>query len=65
MSAPGFTAFDLDLPAGSKNKTATLITGDNEALPAGRGETLLSDLEATLDSSVVIRHVADRAAAVR
>ncbi|WDV53262.1 hypothetical protein PV963_24290 [Streptomyces coeruleorubidus] len=32
MSALSFKVLDLDFPAGSKNKTATLITGEQEAL---------------------------------
>ena len=32
MSTLDFTILDLDFPAGSKNKTATLVTGDREAL---------------------------------
>ncbi|MEV0221655.1 MBL fold metallo-hydrolase [Streptomyces sp. NPDC050704] len=32
MSALEFTVLDLDFPAGSKNKTATLVTGEREAL---------------------------------
>ncbi|GAA2294555.1 MBL fold metallo-hydrolase [Streptomyces hawaiiensis] len=32
MSALSFKVLDLDFPAGSKNKTATLVTGENEAL---------------------------------
>jgi glyoxylase-like metal-dependent hydrolase (beta-lactamase superfamily II) len=32
MSTLSFTVLDLDFPAGSKNKTATLVTGENEAL---------------------------------
>ncbi|MFF6783487.1 MBL fold metallo-hydrolase [Streptomyces sp. NPDC012510] len=32
MSTLSFKVFDLDFPAGSKNKTATLVTGENEAL---------------------------------
>ena len=32
MSALDFKILDLDFPAGSKNKTATLVTGENEAL---------------------------------
>jgi glyoxylase-like metal-dependent hydrolase (beta-lactamase superfamily II) len=39
MSALSFTAFDLDFPAGSKNKTATLVTGENEALLVDAGFT--------------------------
>ncbi|MEU1345007.1 MBL fold metallo-hydrolase, partial [Streptomyces sp. NPDC005827] len=27
-----FTVLDLDFPAGSRNKTATLVTGEHEAL---------------------------------
>ncbi|WP_086784429.1 MBL fold metallo-hydrolase [Streptomyces caniscabiei] len=32
MSTLSFTVLDLDFPAGSRNKTATLVTGENEAL---------------------------------
>jgi glyoxylase-like metal-dependent hydrolase (beta-lactamase superfamily II) len=32
VSTLEFTVLDLDFPAGSKNKTATLVTGENEAL---------------------------------
>ncbi|MFD9393565.1 MBL fold metallo-hydrolase [Streptomyces sp. NPDC060000] len=32
MSTLDFKVIDLDFPAGSKNKTATLVTGENEAL---------------------------------
>jgi glyoxylase-like metal-dependent hydrolase (beta-lactamase superfamily II) len=32
MSALDFTVLDLDFPAGSRNKTATLVTGEHEAL---------------------------------
>ncbi|MEU6915464.1 MBL fold metallo-hydrolase [Streptomyces olindensis] len=32
MSALSFKVLDLDFPAGSKNKTATLVTGENDAL---------------------------------
>lgn len=32
MTTVDFTVFDLDFPAGSKNKTATLVTGEHEAL---------------------------------
>ncbi|MFF5306705.1 MBL fold metallo-hydrolase [Streptomyces sp. NPDC013161] len=32
MSSLSFKVLDLDFPAGSKNKTATLVTGENEAL---------------------------------
>ena len=32
MSTLDFKVLDLDFPAGSKNKTATLVTGENEAL---------------------------------
>jgi glyoxylase-like metal-dependent hydrolase (beta-lactamase superfamily II) len=39
MSTLSFTVFDLDFPAGSKNKTATLVTGQNEALLVDAGFT--------------------------
>ncbi|MET8080917.1 MBL fold metallo-hydrolase, partial [Streptomyces sp. NPDC005303] len=32
MSTLDFKILDLDFPAGSKNKTATLVTGESEAL---------------------------------
>jgi glyoxylase-like metal-dependent hydrolase (beta-lactamase superfamily II) len=32
MSTLDFEVLDVDFPAGSKNKTATLVTGENEAL---------------------------------
>jgi glyoxylase-like metal-dependent hydrolase (beta-lactamase superfamily II) len=34
-----FTVLDLDFPAGSKNKTATLVTGEREALLVDAGFT--------------------------
>ncbi len=37
MSALSFKVLDLDFPAGSKNKTATLVTGENEALLVDAG----------------------------
>ena len=39
MSTLEFHIFDLDFPAGSKNKTATLITGDTDALLVDAGFT--------------------------
>ncbi|MFF4397449.1 MBL fold metallo-hydrolase [Streptomyces sp. NPDC001480] len=39
MSTLTFTVVDLDFPAGSKNKTATLVTGENEALLVDAGFT--------------------------
>jgi glyoxylase-like metal-dependent hydrolase (beta-lactamase superfamily II) len=39
MSTLSFTVLDLDFPAGSKNKTATLVTGQNEALLVDSGFT--------------------------
>ncbi|TMR91056.1 MBL fold metallo-hydrolase [Nonomuraea basaltis] len=39
MSTLTFAVFDLDFPAGSKNKTATLITGESEALLIDAGFT--------------------------
>ena len=39
MSTLDFTILDLDFPAGSKNKTATLITGEREALLVDAGFT--------------------------
>ncbi|BFV56335.1 MBL fold metallo-hydrolase [Kitasatospora sp. CMC57] len=40
MSNLDFTVLDLDFPAGSKNKTATLVTGEREALLVDAGFTL-------------------------
>ncbi|TCR15246.1 MBL fold metallo-hydrolase [Streptomyces sp. BK205] len=39
MSTLSFTILDLDFPAGSKNKTATLVTGEREALLVDAGFT--------------------------
>ncbi|GLI02536.1 MBL fold metallo-hydrolase [Phytohabitans aurantiacus] len=39
MSTLDFTVLDLDFPAGSKNKTATLVTGDTDALLVDAGFT--------------------------
>ncbi|MFL6114511.1 MAG: MBL fold metallo-hydrolase [Catenulispora sp.] len=39
MGTLNFTILDLDFPAGSKNKTATLITGETEALLVDAGFT--------------------------
>ncbi|MFF8374775.1 MBL fold metallo-hydrolase [Streptomyces sp. NPDC015661] len=39
MSSLDFTVFDLDFPVGSKNKTATLVTGENDALLVDAGFT--------------------------
>jgi glyoxylase-like metal-dependent hydrolase (beta-lactamase superfamily II) len=39
VSTLDFTVFDLDFPVGSKNKTATLVTGENEALLVDAGFT--------------------------
>ncbi|MFF9808066.1 MBL fold metallo-hydrolase [Streptomyces coeruleorubidus] len=39
MSTLDFKVLDLDFPAGSKNKTATLVTGENEALLVDAGFT--------------------------
>src|SRR5205809_3068485 len=39
MSTLDFTILDLDFPAGSKNKTATLVTGEREALLVDAGFT--------------------------
>ncbi len=39
MSTLSFKIFDLDFPAGSKNKTATLVTGETEALLVDAGFT--------------------------
>ncbi|GAB4012172.1 MBL fold metallo-hydrolase [Nocardioides ultimimeridianus] len=39
MSTLSFTVLDLDFPAGSKNKTATLVTGETDALLVDAGFT--------------------------
>ncbi|WP_117209600.1 MBL fold metallo-hydrolase [Allorhizocola rhizosphaerae] len=39
MSTLNFTVADLDFPVGSKNKTATLVTGDHDALLIDAGFT--------------------------
>jgi glyoxylase-like metal-dependent hydrolase (beta-lactamase superfamily II) len=39
LSTLSFTILDLDFPAGSKNKTATLVTGEREALLVDAGFT--------------------------
>ncbi|TDB76745.1 MBL fold metallo-hydrolase [Micromonospora sp. KC723] len=39
MHTLDFTIFDLDFPAGSKNKTAALVTGHNDALLVDAGFT--------------------------
>ena len=39
MATLEFTILDLDFPAGSKNKTATLVTGEREALLVDAGFT--------------------------
>jgi glyoxylase-like metal-dependent hydrolase (beta-lactamase superfamily II) len=39
MSTLSFTVLDLDFPVGSKNKTATLVTGDTDALLVDAGFT--------------------------
>jgi glyoxylase-like metal-dependent hydrolase (beta-lactamase superfamily II) len=39
MSTLSFKVLDLDFPAGVKNKTATLVTGENEALLVDAGFT--------------------------
>ena len=39
MSTLAFKVLDLDFPAGSKNKTATLVTGESEALLVDAGFT--------------------------
>lgn len=40
MSTLSFKVLDLDFPAGSKNKTATLVTGETDALLVDAGFTL-------------------------
>ena len=39
MSTLSFKVLDLDFPAGTKNKTSTLVTGENEALLVDAGFT--------------------------
>ncbi|HWS39294.1 MAG TPA: MBL fold metallo-hydrolase [Actinoplanes sp.] len=39
MSTLDFHVFDLDFPVGSRNKTATLVTGENEAILVDAGFT--------------------------
>src|SRR3954464_2238136 len=39
MTTLSFTILDLDFPAGSKNKTATLVTGESEAMLVDAGFT--------------------------
>jgi glyoxylase-like metal-dependent hydrolase (beta-lactamase superfamily II) len=39
MSTLDFKIFDLDFPVGSKNKTAALVIGENEALLVDAGFT--------------------------
>ncbi|MDX3697596.1 hypothetical protein PV726_46930 [Streptomyces europaeiscabiei] len=39
MSTLEFTGLDLDFPVGSKNRTATLVNSEQEALPADAGLT--------------------------
>lgn len=39
MSTLSFTVLDLDFPAGSKNKTATLVSGESEAMLVDAGFT--------------------------
>jgi glyoxylase-like metal-dependent hydrolase (beta-lactamase superfamily II) len=39
MSALNFTVLDLDFPVGSRNKTATLVTGETDALLVDAGFT--------------------------
>ena len=38
MSALDFKIIDLDFPVGTKNKTATLITGERDAMMLARNE---------------------------
>ena len=47
MSTLDFTVIDLDFPVGSKNKTATLITGDEQAflIECGSGSVLVYVME--------------------
>ncbi|GIF23279.1 glyoxylase-like metal-dependent hydrolase (beta-lactamase superfamily II) [Actinoplanes tereljensis] len=64
MSTLDFQVFDLDFPVGSRNKTATLITGDAEAILVDAGFTRADGhrlAAAVLDSgkrltSLVISH---------
>ena len=39
MSTLDFNVLDLDFPVGSKNKTATLVTGEHDALLVDAGFT--------------------------
>jgi glyoxylase-like metal-dependent hydrolase (beta-lactamase superfamily II) len=60
MSTLDFTILDLDFPAGSKNKTATLVTGDNDALLVDAGFTRADGhrlVAAILDSGRTLRTV--------
>src|SRR5687768_10280193 len=64
MSTLDFTVLDLDFPVGSKNKTATLVTAENEAVLVDTGFTRADGhrlAAAVLDSgktltTVVISH---------
>lgn len=60
MSTLDFTVLDLDFPVGSKNKTATLVTGENEALLVDAGFTLADGhrlVAAVLDSGKTLTTV--------
>ena len=48
MSEPTITIFDLDFPVGSRNKTATLITGEREAVLVDAGFTRMAALSPSL-----------------
>jgi glyoxylase-like metal-dependent hydrolase (beta-lactamase superfamily II) len=55
-----FEVFDLDFPAGSKNKSAVLVTGENEALLVDAGFTRADGhrlAAAVLDSGKTLRTV--------
>ena len=55
-----FTVLDLDFPVGSKNKTATLVTGSTEALLVDAGFTLADGhrlVAAVLDSGKMLTTV--------
>jgi glyoxylase-like metal-dependent hydrolase (beta-lactamase superfamily II) len=60
MQALDFTVLDLDFPVGSKNKTATLVTGEHEALLVDAGFTRADGhrlVGAVLDSGKQLRTV--------
>jgi glyoxylase-like metal-dependent hydrolase (beta-lactamase superfamily II) len=60
MAALAFTILDLDFPAGTKSKTATLVTGESEALLVDAGFTRADGhrlAAAVLDSGKTLRTV--------